>query len=109
LPVVESAAHLLLLDAVNAGLPPGTIVELRRDEIPLFTGVKMSQHQITFQEVLGLASIRGKLPEHIHLVGVQPADLSIGVGLSGPVKNVLPELVKGAKQVLRRWELLSDN
>jgi hypothetical protein len=40
--------------------------------------VKISQHQLIFQEVPGLARIRGKLPTHLYLIGVQPADLSIG-------------------------------
>jgi hydrogenase maturation protease len=59
---VEAASHLLILDAVTAGGPPGGVVELTKEQIPLFTGVKLSQHQVTFQEVLGLALIRGKLP-----------------------------------------------
>ena len=30
----------------------------------------------------GLANIRGKLSPHLHMVGVQPADLSIGLELN---------------------------
>ena len=81
LPLVEEASHLLVLDAINARKDAGTVIEMKRDEIPLYTGIKMSDHQITFQEVLGLASFRGKLPEHLHLIGIQPADLSIGIEL----------------------------
>ena len=58
LPLVEACDHLLLIDAIDAGQPPGTIVELCGDEIPLYAGIKISQHQLTFQEVLGLARIR---------------------------------------------------
>ena len=108
LPLVEEARHLLLLDAVNAGQPAGTIVELTRDEIPLFAGVKMSQHQLTFQEVLGLAKVRGKLPEHLRLIGVQPADLSVGVGLSDIVANAIPGVLERAEEVLREWGLLKE-
>ncbi len=106
LPLVEGCSHLLLLDAVDAGQNPGAVVELGRDEIPLFTGVKLSQHQITFQEVLGLAHVRGKLPPHLHLVGVQPADLSIGVELSPTAAAALPEVIARARAVLAKWGLL---
>jgi hydrogenase maturation protease len=106
LPLVEGAGHLLLLDATNAGRPPGTLVELARHEIPLYAGVKMSQHQLTFQEVLGLAQVRGKLPPHLHLVGAQPADLSVGVGLSAKITAVLPQIVERATAVLAQWNLL---
>jgi hydrogenase maturation protease len=103
LPLVEETSHLLLLDAVDAGETAGTVIELRREDIPLFAGVKLSQHQLTFQEVLGLARVRGKLPEHLCLIGVQPSDLSIGVGMSGPVLQALPEVLTRAKALLRMW------
>ena len=108
LPLVESASHLLILDAANAGRPPGTIIELQRDEIPLYSGVKLSQHQVTFQEVLGLAQFRDKLPAHLHLVGAQPADLTVGVGLSELITAVLPQIVTRATAVLRNWQIMRE-
>lgn len=106
LPIVEDSSHLLILDAVDASAEAGTVVELGRDEIPLYSGVRLSQHQVTFQEVLGLASIRGKLPVHMHLVGIQPADMEIGVGVSGVVRQSMDELLERSKRVLRSWELV---
>jgi hydrogenase maturation protease len=103
LPLVESATHLLLLDCVDAGEPAGTLVELAKEQIPLYTGLKMSQHQTTFQEVMGLASIRGRLPDHLHLIGVQPADLEIGTDLSQSVLSKLPMMIDRAKRVLAEW------
>src|SRR5512139_995020 len=58
LPLVEESSHLLVLDAVNASQPPGTIVELKAEQIPLLTATKLSEHQVGFQEVLGLARFR---------------------------------------------------
>ena len=104
--IVEECSHLLILDAVNAGKAPGTVVELRKEQIPLYAGVKMSQHQVTFQEVLGLANIRDKLPEHLHLVGVQPEDISIGLDLSDGIAAALPEVIDRACAVLQRWGLV---
>lgn len=103
LPLVEECSHLLLLDAVNAGKPPATVVELSRDQIPLFAGVKLSQHQVTFQEVLGLAQMREKLPAHLHLIGVQPVDISVGYGLTPEVEALVPEVAKRVERVLKRW------
>jgi hydrogenase maturation protease len=103
LPIVEEASHLLILDAVDAHQPPGAVIELAGDEIPLFSGIKLSQHQITFQEVLGLAAVRGKLPAHLRLIGVQPADLEIGLDLSPTIAAALPEVVARACAVLAEW------
>ncbi len=83
------------------------MIELARDEIPLFSGIKLSQHQVTFQEVLGLATVRGKLPPHLHLIGVQPADLEIGLELSPTVAAALPEVIRRATAVLGAWGLPS--
>ncbi len=105
LPWVEEADHLLVLDAINAHKAPGTLIELSRDEIPLFTGIKLSDHQVTFQEVLGLANFRDQLPEHLHLIGAQPADLSLGMELSPTVKAVLPHILARARAILQEWDL----
>jgi hydrogenase maturation protease len=106
--IVEECNHLLILDAVNVGQPAGTVVELRKEQIPLYSGIKLSQHQVTFQEVLGLANIRGYLPEHLHLIGIQPEDLSIGLDLSLAIVRALPEVVSRACAVLQNWGLVQN-
>lgn len=104
--IVEECSHLLILDAVNAGKPAGTMIELDRDAIPLFSGIHLSEHQITFQEVLGLAQIREKLPSHLYVIGIQPQDLSIGLGISPVVAQALPQVVDRAATKLASWGLL---
>jgi hydrogenase maturation protease len=105
LPLVESAGSLLILDAVDARRAPGTIIELAGEEIPLYSEVRISWHQVTFQEVLQLAQARGRLPRRFHLVGAQPADISTGLGLSPAVAAALPELVDRAVNILSSWGL----
>jgi len=101
--IVEECSHLLILDAVNIGKPAGTVVELTKEQIPLYSGIQLSQHQITFQEVLGLAKIRGFLPEYLHLVGIQPEDISTGLDLSPTIEMALPEVVSRSVAVLKSW------
>jgi hydrogenase maturation protease len=106
LPLVESCSHLLVLDAVAAGRPPGTIVELGGDEIPRLARAKLSWHQVTFQEVLQFAGVRGRLPGHLRLVGAQPADLSTGYGLSPVLAPLVPKIAARAVAVLEGWGLV---
>ena len=101
--VVEDCSHLLILDAVNAGQQPGTVIELEKEQIPLYAGINLSQHQTTFQEVLGLAKIRGLLPEYLHLVGIQPLDISIGLGLSPEIEQAIQEMINRTVLVLEQW------
>jgi len=109
LPWVEESSHLLVLDSMISRVSvPGQVMELAKDEIPLYRNIKMSDHQITFQEVLGLAKFRGKFPENLHLVGAQPVDMSIGYGISPEIEAIMPEIMDRAIRVLTEWGLLPE-
>ncbi len=106
LPLVDECRRLLVLDAIDAGKPPGTLISLSREAIPLYAGIRLSQHQIDFQEVLGLAKVRGRFPPHLELLGIQPGNLEMGTHLSPPVLSSLPLLLYRAVKVLRSWGLV---
>ncbi len=110
LPYVEHCRHLLILDAVDFGLTPGTIQELENDAVPAFLGAKkMSLHQTGFQEVLTLARLKGWAPEHLALLGVQPQTLEdYGGSLSAVVKQRIPEVLDRALVLLRAWGALVE-
>nr|BAA13225.1 hupD [Pseudomonas hydrogenovora] len=73
---VQSAERLLILDAIDYGLAPGTLRIIEDEEVPKFLGAKkMSLHQTGFQEVLQLAELTGHYPQRVVLVGCQPEEL----------------------------------
>ncbi|NBC15325.1 MAG: HyaD/HybD family hydrogenase maturation endopeptidase [Gammaproteobacteria bacterium] len=73
---VRAADVLVVFDAVDYGLPAGTLKRVEGDAVPSFLGAKkMSLHQTGFQEVLALADLLGGSPAHLLLVGVQPQTL----------------------------------
>jgi hydrogenase maturation protease len=85
---VRSADALVVFDAVDYGLPPGTLKRIEGAAVPKFLGAKkMSLHQTGFQEVLALAELLDGLPSHLLLIGVQPVELEdFGGSLRAPVK-----------------------
>jgi hydrogenase maturation protease len=91
--LVEAADRLILLDAINSNSPPGTLTVLRRDELPRYFALKLSPHQIDLREVLALAEWRGALPFDLVAIGIQPARVEMGVGLSPVVEAGLTKLV----------------
>ena len=105
LPYVEAADRLLILDAIDFGLPPATLRVFHDDAVPAYlTAKKMSLHQTGFSEVLALAELKGALPAHITLIGVQPAELEdYGGSLSPAVRARLPEALAIAVQTLAEW------
>lgn len=105
LPFVEAAKRLIVFDAVDYGLAPGTLRLVEGEDVPRFMGAKkMSLHQTGFQEVLASAQLLGRLPEEILLIGVQPAELEdYGGSLRPQVKAQLPVAVEVAVARLQRW------
>jgi hydrogenase maturation protease len=100
---IEESNALLLLDAVDIGAAPGTVTAIAGEDLPRFAGIKLSEHQVTVQEVLGLARIRGRLPERLALVGMQPASLAPDDLLSPVAAAALPEMLERAEGVLDQW------
>ncbi|WP_428995715.1 HyaD/HybD family hydrogenase maturation endopeptidase [Lamprobacter modestohalophilus] len=88
---VRTADVLVVFDAVDYGLLPGTLKRVEGDEVPQFLGAKkMSLHQTGFQEVLALADLLGDAPSRLLLIGVQPVELEdFGGSLRPEVKAAL--------------------
>jgi len=102
-PVVTREA-VLVFDAIDFGLPPGSLRMLRDREVPAWTGAKMSLHQQSFQELLAIADLQGRFPPRLTLIGVQPERLAdFGGSLSQCVKASLPQAVELAAGELARW------
>lgn len=104
LPHLETADVLIVVDAIDYGLPPGTRRVFHGDDVPAFLGAKkMSLHQTGFQEVLASAMFLGRCPETLILVGVQPECLEdYGGGLTdtvaaqvAPTIDIILELLSG--------------
>jgi hydrogenase maturation protease len=105
LPHVQSASRLLVFDAIDYGLEPGTMKVVLDGEVPSFMGAKkMSLHQTGFQDVLAAAQLTGQAPRHLVLIGVQPVELSdYGGSLREPVRAQIGPAVDVAAEWLGRW------
>lgn len=102
---VAEVDRLLVFDAIDYGLQPGTLKTVMGDEVPKFTGAKkMSLHQTGFQEVLSAADLMGHYPRDIALIGCQPLDLEDWGGpLTGPVSASIEPALDAAIEILTSW------
>jgi hydrogenase maturation protease len=103
LPFLEDADALIVFDAVDYGLAPGTMKIVRDDKVPAFLGAKkMSLHQTGFQEVIATAMLVGRCPERLLLIGVQPVELEdYGGGLRPQTAAQIAPAVEIALRELR--------
>jgi hydrogenase maturation protease len=101
---VASARRVLVFDAIDYGLAPGTLKVLRDAEVPAWGRTRLSPHQTGFNDVLALAQLNGRVPETLVAIGVQPVELSdFGGSLREPVRARLAEAVALAAQELSAW------
>jgi len=92
---VQEADVLVVFDAIDYGLEPGTLKKIYDDEVPNLMGAKqMSLHQTGFQGVLARAEFTGSYPQNLLLIGCQPVELEdFGGSLRDAVrKQVQPSI-----------------
>jgi hydrogenase maturation protease len=100
--LIQNAACLLFLDAVDAGAEPGTVVRLEGETLRgLPSGT--SAHDIGISGLLSLLEFLGTAPERVALVGIQPATTEMGVWLSPEVQAGLDRLVAESVRLLTDW------
>lgn len=87
---------LLVLDAIKAGRPPGTVVKMAGDEVPVFFRSKLSPHQVSISDVLAGLEFSGDPPGDLVLIGVEPDNLELGLELTPAIAARVPEMVRMA-------------
>lgn len=98
---IREADILVVFDAVDYGLAPGTLKLVEGGEVPAFLGVKkISLHQTGFQEVLAMAEMMGDYPAHLLLVGVQPVDLD---DYGGSLRPAVRAQIEPAIEIAIEW------
>lgn len=91
---LEGVDHLIVVDAANMGLPPGSIKRLEGEAVPAFLSQKVSPHEINLPELLFSAKLTGIYPKKVVVFGIQPQTIETGLDLSPPVAAQLEELTR---------------
>jgi hydrogenase maturation protease len=94
LPYLEDADAVILVDAVRADGPPGTLVRLDGDDVPAAIATRLSVHQVGVADLLEAARWLGSYPGRVVLLGVVPASMELGVRLTPAADAALPGLVE---------------
>ena len=98
------ASRLLILDAADAGLAPGTVMRLGSGDLKGLAGGS-TVHQLGAADLLATMRLSGHTPRDVVLLGVQPASTRLCVDLSLVVQASLNTLVEAAVAQLVAWEV----
>ena len=84
---------LLVVDAVNAGKPEGTLVRLADSEVPVFFRSKLSPHQIGLSDVMASLEFVGQFPKQMVVIGVQAENFELGLEMTPLIADRMRDLV----------------
>jgi hydrogenase maturation protease len=73
--------------------PPSPTARLESDAIPPGLRQRISPHQQGIGDVLAALTLLGEAPKELIVIGIEPADLTFGVGLSPVIEAKLDALV----------------
>lgn len=103
LPTLEDADRILVLDAVDAREPPGTVVRLGWDDLPRVLRLKISPHQVSALDAFALLELRRGRPQAFEVIGVQPRSLEWGIGLTPEVEAAVESGARETVEILTCW------
>jgi hydrogenase maturation protease len=92
---IWDSSYLLVLDAVDVGQPPGTVVRVSGEELHRLPG-KGSVHQLGIADLMTALRVLAKQPPEVVLLGVQPSTTEWGTNLSPEVETALDSLLYAA-------------
>lgn len=98
LPWLQDAERLIVVDAIAADGPPGSLVRLEGKDVAHAAAHRLSVHQVGVSDLLDGVSLLGQAPSVLILVGVVPESMELTVDLTPAVAAGLPALIA---QVLR--------
>ncbi len=96
IPVIEAYSRVIIVDAAQVGLPPGSIRRFTWGDIRVTANEhSLSLHQGGLNDALALAEVLGCLPAELIFYGVQPEQVAWDAPLSEAVSRALPALIEG--------------
>jgi len=92
---VWDCSRLIVIDAVDVGAAPGTVVRMSGEELNSLPG-NSSVHQLGVSDLLVALRVLARRQPAVVLLGVQPANTDWSMELSPPVATAMDSLVWAA-------------
>ena len=93
LPYLQDARRVILVDAVRADAPPGSLVRLEGEDVGYAVAARLSPHQVGVADLLQGAHLIGRYPDAVVLVGIVPSSIALGLARTPAVQAGIPALV----------------
>jgi hydrogenase maturation protease len=108
LPQLEGVDRLLIVDAVETGKAPGSLVRLTGADVQPVMETKLSPHQMGLKDLLAVAMLQGINPPEMVLLGIQPENIELGMDLSPSVAANFDTLIQKVLRELENWGVRAE-
>ena len=101
---LSNLSGLIALDAMILGKSPGSVTVLQGEDMDThLRNQKGSVHEVGLSDLLDALRLRGELPAHRALIGIEPENMDWGTEPTAPVAAAVPEAAALARQLVREW------
>lgn len=104
---LEGYAKVVFVDAISLpGSEPGKLhrLEINREGLlrgPRLSDFSLSMHETDLERIMATAAVLNIYPGKVIIIGCEPADTAVGLGLSKPVEAAVPGIIELVLQELR--------
>jgi len=96
---LEGYNKVVFVDAISLpGSEPGRLHRLKINKEALMRSPKLSDfsvsmHETDLERIMATAAVLGIYPEEVVIIGCEPADTSVGLGLTPAVEAAVPQVI----------------
>lgn len=94
LDVLAEREKVIVVDAVDSGHEPGTVLQFGLDQIVQKEQTAVSLHELGIAETINMTKQMGCAPKEVVFFGVQPQNIDCGLELSQSVQNVIQKVAE---------------
>ena len=95
---------LVALDAMILGKQPGAVTVLQGEDMDShLRNQRGSVHEVGLSDLMDALRLRGELPKHRALIGIEPEDMDWGTEPTPTVAAAVPKAAALAEDLVREW------
>ena len=104
LPFFGPEKSILLIDAVNFDMPPGTVGLLEDDNILAQLDPKISMHHLGLSDLISISELTDRKARKMTLLGIQPESMAnLDLEMTDTIKGVFQKVIDNALRILDAW------
>lgn len=109
LPFFGPEKSILLIDAVNFDMDPGTVGVLEDDAILAQLDPKISMHHLGLSDLISISELTDRKAKKMTLLGIQPESMeNLDLEMTDTIKGVFDKVIENALRILGEWGIESS-